>query len=169
MKAVLKILEKSLYAIIVVLFVGIVFATLAQVISRYVFNSPFMWTEELARYLGVWCVMLTVGVVLGEKLHIGLDYVIEMFPLRIKVMFHVLGYILISIFAGFLLSPGITLTLKVMKTKSPALRIPMGTVYLAVPVGCLLILIYALLGLWNSIVTLISTRKIRSKESQRVC
>lgn len=37
---------------------GIFLCILAQVILRYVLGSPLTWSEELARYLLVWCALL---------------------------------------------------------------------------------------------------------------
>ena len=138
--------ERVLSGIIVLLFAGIVFATLSQVISRYVFNAPFMWTEEVARYLGIWCTMLTTGIVLGKKQHLAIDFVVEKLPNRLQHLMQAVVFFITGGFSLVLIVYGFSLVTKVAGNRSPALRIPMGAVYVAVPIGAIILLVYAVFG-----------------------
>ena len=147
LRAVFRFAEKVLVAVIVVLFTGIVISALSQVVSRYVFNSPFMWTEEAARYLGIWCTLMTAGILLGRNMHLSIDLIVEKLPAVPQKALRVFVFAIVIVFASVLVVYGFNLVSKVSKALSPALRIPMGYVYLAVPVGSLILLIYAILGL----------------------
>ena len=129
-----KALRKLLDFFVVVLFGGITVITMLQVFFRYVLNAPLMWSEEFARYLFIWGVLLAAGIGIGKGSHIGVEVLIDRLPdfLRGKVRF--LSSVLIIIFSAFLIYYGIDLVSKVMRTQSPALKIPMGFVYSAVPV-----------------------------------
>jgi len=56
------ILDRTIGIVAEVLGAGIVVAEtgilFAGVVSRYVFNSPLMWTDELANFLFLWLAML---------------------------------------------------------------------------------------------------------------
>ena len=47
-------IERLVLSALVGLFGAMVVACTAQVIWRYLFNDPLVWSEELARYLFVW-------------------------------------------------------------------------------------------------------------------
>src|ERR1700745_1924893 len=44
----------------------------AGVVSRYVFNRPLMWTDELANFLFLWLAMLGMVVALSRNEHMRL-------------------------------------------------------------------------------------------------
>ncbi|WP_035779147.1 TRAP transporter small permease, partial [Arthrobacter sp. 35/47] len=56
---------------------GLLVATLGlivlQVVSRYVFNTPFSWTEELARFALLWFTFVSAGFVMARRIHIAVD------------------------------------------------------------------------------------------------
>src|SRR5215467_1927108 len=62
------ILDRTIGVVAEVLGAGIVVAEtcilFAGVVSRYVFNSPLMWTDELANFLFLWLAMLGTVVAL---------------------------------------------------------------------------------------------------------
>jgi TRAP-type C4-dicarboxylate transport system permease small subunit len=159
LRVLFRFLEKVLAAVIVILFIGIVVSALSQVVSRYVFNSPFMWTEEAARYLGIWCTLMTAGILLGRNMHLSIDLLVEKLPAAPQKALRVFVFLIIIVFASVLVVYGFNLLSKVSKALSPALRIPMSYVYLAVPVGSLIFLIYAILGLIRTTVSLLSSAK----------
>jgi TRAP-type transport system small permease protein len=117
----------------------IVLTTTSQVVSRYVVGSALIWTEELARYLGVWTVMLASGLVLHEGMHVGLDAILERTPVRFKQTVTLVSLVAILVFAVALVLVGWDLVMSVRRTSSAALRISMSWVYAAVPVGGALI------------------------------
>src|SRR5438045_9729394 len=45
---------------------------LAQVVSRYVFDRPLVWSDELARYLFVWCAFLGWIVAARRRSHLAI-------------------------------------------------------------------------------------------------
>ena len=147
MNTIPQILKKALHPILLLLIVGIVFSTASQVISRYIFGSPLIWTEELARYLAIWMVMLTTGLVLGENLHIGLDIITAKFPPKIQKALLLVSLCGILFFSIVLIIYGWSLVGSVIRARSAALRISMAWIYSAVPVGAKLIVIYAIMQL----------------------
>ena len=57
LKKILDALESVLKMICAILFIGIMLLIAAQVLSRYVVNSPLSWSEHAARALFIWMIM----------------------------------------------------------------------------------------------------------------
>ena len=66
-----------------------------QVGARYLFGSPPSWTEELARFLQVWLVLLASPVCLRRGMHLAVDYVSPRLPPGARVALRT-GVLLIS-------------------------------------------------------------------------
>lgn len=128
-------LEKAIEWILAVGFFGIFFVTILQVVFRYLFNHPLLWTEELARYLGIFVILLASSVALRHEQHIGIDVFSSKLPpekLRIMKMFYA---VVIMAVMGYLGYHSAVLTKKSFFTPTPAMRIPIGIPYLGMLVG----------------------------------
>ena len=153
-----KNLVRLLHGTIILLFAGIVLSTMCQVVSRYVFDSPLTWTEELARYLAIWCVFLAAPVGIGHNLHLGIDIITDRLrPVHRKTL-HVVQNAFIVILCGFLLVSGIQLVSRVMRNLSPVLGVSMGAVYAAIPVSAVIMASYAVAALYGNVRTFTSER-----------
>ncbi|MGB9857428.1 MAG: TRAP transporter small permease [Dictyoglomaceae bacterium] len=111
-----------------------------EVISRYVMKMPFFWTDELARYLMFYMVMLGSSIALREERHPALLFIIEKFPKRIKNLWSTIVDIMIAILLIIIFKEGLSMAIDALSMKTPALRIPFFWVYLALPIGSLLML-----------------------------
>jgi len=65
---------------LVVLLIGIVADVTAGVISRYVFNASFRWTEELGYILFLWMIFAGITVAHRRRLHISIDILVLLVP-----------------------------------------------------------------------------------------
>ena len=151
LKSIGHILERLLKLMILFLMFGVATATLLQVFSRYVINSPLMWTEEMARYCCLWMVMLAAGLVMDRGMHIALEYVVDRLPGPARRVQAVLVQLLVLAFSLILINPAFEIVSRVWSTTSPALQLSMGMVYMAVPVGLSIIAVYSILGLVRTI------------------
>jgi C4-dicarboxylate transporter DctQ subunit len=97
-------------------------------------------SEELARYMMVWTVF--IGGAIGAKTgaHVGLEAFVNLFPPKLRRLATLASGVLSMGFCLFLAVYGVSLAKRIINTgqRSPALEIPMGLVYAAVPVGALL-------------------------------
>lgn len=118
------------------LLLTVMVATVAwQVTSRYVFNSPSIFTDELARFLLMWIGMLGTTYAFGSKAHLSMDYLHTFLRAETVKIIKVTLPILSIVFMGFVMVWGGTLlTLNTMKQLSPVLYIPMGVVYSILPI-----------------------------------
>ena len=136
--SVLQVTRTAVHAVVVVVFATIVIVVFGQVVSRFLFNAPFSWSEELARYLQVWLIMLGSAACLRKGLHLTVDYAIHSLPQGTKRNLHLLSLAAILFFLGVVFVSGISLIAATLNQRTPALQIPIWVVYLAIPVGSML-------------------------------
>lgn len=108
-----------------------------EVTSRYLFGSSFVWAEELTRYLFIWFIFISASYAVIERAHIKADSFIAIFPLRIRPYISLVGTLIWIAFSLFVTYQGIiyALTLIDAGSKSPALGISTGIVYMGIPIG----------------------------------
>lgn len=110
-----------LFMILISVFMGM------QVCARYVFNSSLSWPEELCVYLLMWMGMLSLSYCIRTHTSIKVEMIIDLFPSKIRDVFHVLEDVIAIIFYGFLCIPAWQLLcIAVARGQvSAALRLPM--------------------------------------------
>ncbi len=131
------------YLLLVVFSIIMVVATFLQVIFRY-FYHPLFWSEELSRYCFVWIVFVGAAITLKHGSHIGVDYFVKYLPSRFKTVLALLINCGIAVFLILVIFQSILVVMVNMTQHSPAMRIPMGLVYLAIPVGFTMMLGYTI-------------------------
>lgn len=115
--------------------VALLLIVLAQIVSRYVFNSSLSWTEEAARYLMIWGVLLGVSLSYLNGYLISIDIFVDRLPAPVRRVIHWGNRVLSLLFTGILAAYGVNLCILGAQMESPALEIPYLWIYLAVPVG----------------------------------
>ena len=79
--------EKVLCALSGALLVTFTLLTLVQVVMRYVFEMPLSWSEQLARYLFIWMLMLYMPVLMRRGNNLGFDLIISHFSEKAQDIF----------------------------------------------------------------------------------
>jgi TRAP-type C4-dicarboxylate transport system permease small subunit len=140
-------LDRGLGVLLVTLFLGLIFSVTWQVASRYLFRAPSSWTEELARFLLIWIGLLGSAYAYRNRAHMRLDLLEGQLGSAGTRRLRALSSMAVMVFSIAVLSLGglslVALTLE-LEQVSAALNIPMGLVYLALPLSGLLIVFYAL-------------------------
>ncbi|MCC8193070.1 MAG: TRAP transporter small permease [Deltaproteobacteria bacterium] len=114
--------------------------TFYQIVLRYGFNKAPSWSEELVRFIFVWLTFIAAGMGVRERIHIGIDVVVNLLPKALKNVAACIVNLIIAGFGLFLLVTGIEITMGTHIQASPALGLPMSYVYAAMPVmGALMI------------------------------
>lgn len=125
----------------------------AQVITRYVFNYTPYFGEELARYLFVWVVFLSLPLVARYGGHMCIETLTSRVKGATLKFLNILADIFTIVFMGIMVWCGIQMVIRTNYQTSPAMMIPMSWVYVVIPFGCAVMLIYALANLVNVIKT----------------
>jgi TRAP-type C4-dicarboxylate transport system permease small subunit len=140
--------------VVVIQFAVLVIVVTAAVFARYVLNDSIVWAEELARYLFVWLSFLGGGLGVGSNIHVGVDSLVELMPGRVKAAVQILMELMIVAFTLVLIWAGAEFAAFGMRTEALLIPIPMGYVYLAVPVGGFVMLINVLVHLHRHVLAL---------------
>jgi TRAP-type C4-dicarboxylate transport system permease small subunit len=108
----------------------------AQVITRYVFSYTPSFGEELARYLFVWVVFISLPLVAKAGGHMAIETLtVRLKGMKLKIC-RVLADIFTMIFLLIMVVQGVRMVLLADFQTSAALEIPMSWVYVVMPVGC---------------------------------
>lgn len=138
-----EVINKIIFIIGTILLTTITLTVAWQVVSRYVFNEPSIFTDELARFLLMWIGMLGTTYAFGTKAHLSMDYLHTLLKKetvkKIRVVLPILGIIFIG---SVIVGGGTLLTLNTMQQLSPVLYIPMGYVYLILPITGVINVLY---------------------------
>ncbi|MCZ4345517.1 TRAP transporter small permease [Devosia neptuniae] len=118
-------------------------AVLIQIGVRFVLpllsiNISAPWTEESARFLMTWSVFLGAAVLCRQGRLIAITILPDYLPARIGRMVVLSGTALTTLFFAILLLLGSNWAIASMSETATVLRIPMGLVYAAMPVGAAL-------------------------------
>ncbi len=133
-------IEKSSGFISVIFFSSMIIVVLIGVIARYVMRSPFEWTEEIARFLMLGIIFLSINMALRQKEHIAIRTLAEALP---KYLANYLDYIidiLIGFFLIILIRQGYIMATSTLMTAG-TIKISMFWIYILVPLGAFLTLI----------------------------
>lgn len=138
-----KILAKIIWVIekILMVLLGIAIVVIAaQVFWRYVLNDPLNWSEQTARCLFIWMMMLSVPVLFYRKGAVAFDLILEALPQKVQDVVRVLVQLVILFFASFYLKASIELCIQTGSRILSGLEIPMNLLYTA-PVVSMTVLI----------------------------
>jgi len=124
--------------------------TFANVLARYLFNSPIQWAEELARYAFIWVVFMGAVVCTKRKRHITIDILLSALPSRVSAWVRVVADLCTLAVALAIVYYGAKLTAAATQITA-TLRVPHYVVYIVVPVSAALIAVYTVGDLRGSL------------------
>ncbi len=138
-------LDRWLGHFLVALLAIMTFNVVWQVLSRYLLKSPSSFTDELARYLLIWLGMFGSAYAAGQGQHLSIDLLVQYIGPRASIRISKVVSLFILLFAALVIVFGgarlVYLTF-ILKQTSAALQVPLGVVYLSIPISGLLICIY---------------------------
>ena len=131
--------------VLVVLSLLIAAVVFLQVVFRYVLQQPLFWSEELPRYLLIWMSFLSAALAQKDEAHINITLAVTPLPRVVRRWIRLLANLVILGFLGILIYSGALVTKITAAHRSTALQIPMAIVYVALPVGAALMMLYLIL------------------------
>src|SRR6185436_5929387 len=110
---------------------------LANILGRYLFQSPIVWVEEILVFLMVWSVFIGAVLVTWEGRHLKMDLLSAMMPAPYSKILNFSVTVLCLAVCGLMAveSWGVTRTMAQMNDRSPAAGIPMFIPHLALFLG----------------------------------
>ena len=135
-----KVVQVTLVGMVAIMTVIIII----QVFMRYLFLFSLSWSEEVARYLMIWVSFLGASLALKYGFHIGVEFVINRIPEKMREWVNLIAKIGILIFLIYFTIGGFRVSWAVRDQDSPALLFSMAYAYLSAPVGGLFMIIQLL-------------------------
>lgn len=166
MSTIKQYIDSALKWLVITIMAVITLNVLWQVFSRFILASPSSYTEELARYLLVWLGIMGASYVAGQKMHLAIDLLTVNLNHKGKALLDIIIQICIFTFSLFVMVIGgtrlvmITLTLNQI---SAALQVPLGYVYIVLPVSGLIMMFYSVYFIAEEITLL---KKLNPEEAR---
>lgn len=123
-----------------------------QVVSRYVLNNPSTITEELVLFSFVWMGLLGGAYLFGKNDHMAMTFLFDKLSEKNQIKVRIFFELVIMAFAVFILIfGGYNMSKLSMGQLSSSLQIPMGYIYLALPLSGITTVIYNILNIYDII------------------
>lgn len=138
-------IDRVLEATLVLLFFTLFVCVIIQVFTRYVLNDPAIFTEEASRFAIIWLSLLGTAYACGRLEHMAYTMLPEKLS-GTKLLAHMRSVAIIVLSFGItvMVYGGGKLVLRALQFNqlSATLALPMGYVYLCIPISGLLIVFY---------------------------
>jgi len=131
----------------IILMVLMIFTLSAGIISRYVFNRPFFWTDEAARIILIWTIF--IGAALGFRknspiTHIRVDFLGSFLSSELRKIVKRIVWSLIILFCIVITVIDINFIALAGSIKTAALGIPKFIIYITLLIFAIITLVFSL-------------------------
>lgn len=141
---ILKGIDRIVFILLAVLVAVMVIIGAMQVFWRYVLSASLSWSEETLRFLNIWTIFLGISLGIPRGLHTAVEAIYSILgPVSSRALSKIVqllgcGFTLLMVFVGseFALFNAAQL--------SPTIRLPMLYVYISIPIGGVLALLFTL-------------------------
>ncbi|MGI9548026.1 MAG: TRAP transporter small permease [Flavobacteriaceae bacterium] len=147
-------IDRILEYILVGLFSLMLASVIWQVFSRFVLGVPSTITDEISSFGLIWVGLLGAAYATGKSLHLAIDLLPGKIVQKRQLWFNGFVYMAIALFSLLVLITGggrLCWVTFLLQQKSAALEIPLGFIYLVLPLGGILILYYSIDQFWQEI------------------
>lgn len=133
------------------------------VFERFVLQFGQGWTEEASRFLTIWATYIgaSYGVRMGS--HIGVDVFVDyILPARFRPQVMIVSNLCCLLFTAWITVIAMQYAMKLVGgATSPAMYIPMWTIYIAIPIGCCMMSIRYVILILTQVQTLMNPAPAR--------
>jgi len=141
MRRMVEALNRRVDVLTEVLLAVMVVVVFVQVIFRFFIQLPLSWSEEVARYVFVWIIWMGAATAVRERGHPGMDILTRSFSPKWQRLTEIAMSLLFVATLLAVIVTGFALAYANMSQPSPAMELPMGIPYAAIPLSALIMLI----------------------------
>ena len=137
-----------LAAVLVLLFFTLFTCVIIQVFTRYVLNDPAIFTEEASRLAIIWLSLLGTAYACGRLEHMAYTMLPDaLSPKKVLLHMRAVAFLVMGFACSVMVYGGGKMVAKAFQFNqlSATLSLPMGYVYLCIPISGALIIFYQLL------------------------
>lgn len=140
----------SLEAVCAFLMLAIILLLLGGVLSRYVFEIPLIWVDDMVSIAFLWVSMIGAAVAMHRNEHLRLTAVLERVPERWRNYLTAFAIVAVATFLVAMVEPAIVYTRDEWIVSMPGIEISRGWRIAAIPFGILAMLGIVLSYAWRS-------------------
>ena len=121
-----------------------------EVVARYLFNSPTLYSVELSEYLLIMLAFIAAGWVMQEDRHVRMQSFVHLLPERVRHLIACLTSFIVLLFCSVLVWYGFKAAYIAWHGQyhsSSLLNMPMWIPYLVIPLGSLLLALQVIVQL----------------------
>lgn len=144
MKAVRFLWQRLPDVLVGALFAVILMLAWLQVMRRYVFDNPAVWTEEITRLLLVWATFIAAGAACRDGTLLGVDMLLRSLSPGLRRIMNVLINLIIIVVGLTFIFYGSVITDLAWSDTSTSLGLPRGLFYAPAILGGALMTLYAI-------------------------
>lgn len=137
-----------------ILFILAFLVILLQGVSRYVFNSPIIWTDEVSVTFQMLIGFLGIGYGIRTKTHIKVDTLSQKFPKKVQAVINLVFGVLLILAAVITIQYGIKYAMTNWNINFGTFKFGKGKTFMALPIGYGLGVIYTLLDMVDDVLIL---------------
>ena len=138
----------------------IFFTMLLQIFCRYIMERPLSWPEETSLIFFPWVVFLGASMALKDRGHVAMNFVVALFPIRLRGIAMIFIDIMVAFFAGYLVVFGWKLSAFVgAKQTTTFWSVPYFYLYLSTCAGGAFLLIQGILLLARDMANLFGSHE----------
>ncbi|SDX32755.1 TRAP transporter small permease [Litoreibacter albidus] len=137
----------ALGRLLIVFLAGMIGVVALQVLTRYLFDWPLTWSEEVARLFFISLIFVSAAVLARRREHLTVTIVTDLLPPRGRHIADALASLVGLICSTFLLRGAWDTFLREWDQRTPALQFPMGTIYGLLLISCVLLVFWLFLNL----------------------
>ncbi|MBZ9558168.1 MULTISPECIES: TRAP transporter small permease [unclassified Modicisalibacter] len=126
---------------------GIAAVVILQIVARVALPSAPAWTEELSRYLFIYMVALSSGLVLRRSRHVNVELFQHLMGQRNQLIYRALCCLVVGVFAAWMIPYAMTFAQVGAFQTSPTLRVHMHYIFFSTVALFGLTALYAAIGL----------------------
>lgn len=147
----LRLLSRFVEGLVILGATVIVTIVTIEVVLRYIFGLSLIFTEELARYLMVWIVFLGGALAVKDDSHIRINVLVQRLSPRLGRLVRITAHGLTMLLLVVLTVEGTKILPRQLDQMCITIDTSMFYFYLAIPVGSILMIIFILPRIRDSI------------------
>ena len=129
-----------------VILMGLMLFTLtAGICSRYIFNRPFFWTDEMARIILIWTIFIGAALAFQKRTlinHINVDFFVTLLPSRSREIAEKIAWVATVFFCIVIFLISVKFIPQAGFIKTTALGLPKIIIYITLPIFAAVSLVF---------------------------
>src|SRR5215472_5986075 len=140
----LHIVDRAAESLVIAALLGELLLVLVNVATRSLFHTSFLWADEMARFALSMLAFIGGAVAYRRREHAFVRVVVKLLPARIHESCLALADVLVLFTAGLVGIASVELIASIWSERTPILQLPAALIALPLPVGIVLLALYAL-------------------------